>query len=517
MSTGRNTPTGYTADDERSSAAVQIRNPYRAQRQFDELGGVESSATSTPTSRRGSDAEHGGVSSPTSSPRKRRLVFSLNPNQGERSIRSLSQTPTRNQPEGGKVQKIRNPYQTTRNISAPVQSNLFLTQQHQAQGSLNNNSNTPAFCNQTTRNNLSQSPALLSSSPQDSDTLANDAKSPTSVAAMMEQQQQGTQMQSDADSSFLVCKTLSTIHKFFAALLQNHSIDDLLDTVTAENVQAAEEAALKILGTMCERLELPIPTESLKAKYDTPRDHMQNRASLVLEEARHTLCQGLHELLVQKKKSAFCLDMIVAHKNYSFDDTTSEMMMDHNSPPADSSKKGERHVDAPTRFRRAKYEKCWFTPEEMRMLIPGLVLECSFEHENITLLGLVSSWNSQSTMAEKGLLDIIFFDPYLSLGNGTSWTFRPVGTSFITTARQFAAVMEYDPLVPFFDVIRGVQLPSERPMPPIPSSGDNRTESLTDPCVTPDQLQLPRLNESQRKASSVFLDSAEGSVTVVQG
>eukprot|EP00977_Amphora_coffeiformis_P013501 scaffold3571_cov176-Amphora_coffeaeformis.AAC.17 len=303
-------------------------------------------------------------------------------------------------------------------------------------------------------------------------------------------------------------RTMSAMHKYYALLLRN-SITELLQAAPGgKHDSDAEEAGEELLAKMCDIAKLPTPVRRLKAKYDTPREHMQSRAALVLEEGRYTLCQDLYNLRLTKMNPAFTIEM-------KLDSRAKEEEPD--TPNSDAKKK----ADTPTVFRSATYDKGWFTPDVMARLIPGLILQCTSNDGTTELLGVVSSSNNQSVMAKHGVFEILFYDPSLALPPGSRWAFCPVGSSHINSAREFAAVMEYENLVPFFDVVRGVHAPAEQRLAESSRKGDanggKTDENKTDPCATPPQFQFPILNRSQEAASSIFLDSPKGSVTIVQG
>ena len=304
-------------------------------------------------------------------------------------------------------------------------------------------------------------------------------------------------------------QTLGAMHKFYALLLRN-SIPELLQAAPGERngSDAVDETGEKLLAKMRGIVDLPMPTQRLKANYNTPREHMQSRAALVLEEGRYTLCQDLYNLRLTKIKPAFTIEMelVSQAEEEEFD-----------IPISDAKKK----VDTPTVFRSSMYDQGWFTPDVMTRLIPGLIVQCTSNDGSIELLGVVSSNNSRLAMAKQGVLEILFYDPSLVLPSGSNWELCPVGSSHINSAREFAAVMEYENLVPFFDVIRGVQVPAQPRMAGSnrndDSNGGKTNKNGTDPCATESKFQLPILNRSQETASSIFLDSPEGSVTIVQG
>ena len=100
-------------------------------------------------------------------------------------------------------------------------------------------------------------------------------------------------------------------NKFFAVLIQN-SIQELVEAaIEDEKDHAGIIASEELLRKMCDRIKIPFPEERIKAKYDTPRDHMDSRAALVLEEARYTLCQDLFDLRFSDAKPAFEIEMEV--------------------------------------------------------------------------------------------------------------------------------------------------------------------------------------------------------------
>ena len=293
------------------------------------------------------------------------------------------------------------------------------------------------------------------------------------------------------------------MNKFFALLIQN-SIPELIQAaIESDKDHAGIQASQNLLRMMCERIKIPFPEEPLKAKYDTLRDHMESRAALVLEEARYSLCQDLYDLRLNNAKPAFEIEMEVVK----------EEVTEEEAP------KKPRQVDSPVSFQRTVYEKGWFTRRELRLLMTGLIVQCvpdrgAPDGGMKDILGVVSSSNSSSAMAQHGILDIQFFNPSLLLPPGSRWKFYPVGTSHINGARQFEAVSSYESLVPFFEVIRGAEVPGDRGLSAaleIPDATETQARVKTD------QLHVPILNESQQKAASTFLGSQDGTVTIVQG
>ena len=287
-------------------------------------------------------------------------------------------------------------------------------------------------------------------------------------------------------------------NKFFAVLIQN-SIQELVEAaIEDEKDHAGVLAGEELLRKMCHRIKIPFPEERIKAKYDTPRDHMESRAALVLEEARFTLCQDLFDLRINDIKPAFEIEMEVKKEEKASDDDP----------------KKPRQIDSPVSFQRTEYKKGWFTARELGLLIPGLIVQCVSKDGLGEMLGLVSSRNNPATMARQGFLDILFFNPSLSLPPGSHWTFYPVGTSHIHGARQFEAVSDYESLVPFFEVIRGTEVAGDRGL-----VADEQHDAAPDKeaRIKTGQLQMPMLNESQQKAASKFLDSQDGTVAIVQG
>ena len=286
--------------------------------------------------------------------------------------------------------------------------------------------------------------------------------------------------------------------KFYALLVQN-SIQELVDAaIENENDTPAIQASERLLQNMCERSGIPFPVERIKAKYDTPREHMLSRAALVLEEARYSLCQDLFDMRIKHMAPALKIEMAVT-KDDEF--------------PKYERKANAQHFDFPVSFQRREYEKGWFTAKELDVLIPGLIIQCVSDDDGQELLGVVSLRNHKTTMASRGIMEIQFFIPSLNLPLGSVWTFYPVGSTHINIARQFEALLDLEQLVPFFEVVRGAEVPGDRglsvPMESIEAESKTR--------VTEEQLQMPTLNESQQKGASNFLGSPDGTVSIVQG
>jgi hypothetical protein len=306
---------------------------------------------------------------------------------------------------------------------------------------------------------------------------------------------------------------LSPQDKLFAALLLN-SPEDLVSA--AGEGDNATLTADRLLGVMCVLLDIPKPTMPLRAKCDSVREHMQSRAGLVLEEARHVLSDSFVDLRNPQSKPAFEMEMMIVRDE---EDTFSRGV-----------KKAYPHKRSFHRTERIEGQKGWFDTKTLKTISMGLVVECSRNDVGVpnVLLGCVVTSN-KAVMASTGLVDIVFYHKAPEVPEDSCWTIRPLGTTLIHTVRKFSAVMEYQEVPPFFDVVRGIQVPTHTVNTPgaaTPSLGpsDNgfarngaSSINLTELCASPEQLRLPSLNDSQQKATSVFLDAPDGSVTVVQG
>jgi hypothetical protein len=153
---------------------------------------------------------------------------------------------------------------------------------------------------------------------------------------------------------------LSPQDKLFAALLLN-SPEDLV-CARGESASAILTAD-RLLGGMCALLDLPKPVAPLKAKYDTVREHMQSRAGLVLEEARHVLSDSFVDLRDHQKKPAFEMDMVV--------------VKDENDGFSWGMKKAYPHKRSFQRTARTEDQKGWFDTKTLKTISVGLVVECA--------------------------------------------------------------------------------------------------------------------------------------------
>ena len=78
--------------------------------------------------------------------------------------------------------------------------------------------------------------------------------------------------------------SLSPFERFFAAILRS------------EPTEFVRGNAHDVWNVICNRLGLPIPKAPLPDYYSTQRAHFANRASLVMEESRQTVADGLRLL-----------------------------------------------------------------------------------------------------------------------------------------------------------------------------------------------------------------------------
>jgi hypothetical protein len=77
---------------------------------------------------------------------------------------------------------------------------------------------------------------------------------------------------------------LSPFERYFAGLLRSEAIDYI------------QRKVHDVWAEICQRLALPVPSSPLPACYTTQHAHFSNRASLVMEESRFAITEGLKRL-----------------------------------------------------------------------------------------------------------------------------------------------------------------------------------------------------------------------------
>jgi hypothetical protein len=325
---------------------------------------------------------------------------------------------------------------------------------------------------------------------------------------------------------------LGSYERFFASLLRSQATD-FLDNK-------------KLLQIICKRLQLTLLTTKLLSRYPDVQQHFSSRATLVMEEARHGISQGLLQMEKEIKNrnrprndnNSVDNRMRVTLQDVTFKETTGHSIL------------------------TVSKQATSLTNDELSWLRPGTVVACVKKEladaiANI-MLGCILPLNREDMISSKSFTVMVF----QKVGKGTvKWELTPIA-SLLSEHRKFQACMENMQIpVPFFRALLGqlpkiddddeVQVIETKPGPhstpgendvysisssgasgrsmddSISSSDDSSSTSSENGATRSDdntvksQLQttfrLPPLNEMQERAASSFINADPNTITIIQG
>jgi hypothetical protein len=264
-----------------------------------------------------------------------------------------------------------------------------------------------------------------------------------------------------------------------------------------------------------EALKAPIP-----AYVPDAQQHFDMRAALVLEEARHAISQPLAQKWKQRNGKDPSGTMTLTAHYYEQVQSQSQA----------------------SNFRHAKIVFCKqlpFTKDELFNIRPGTIFEClprdgQRSIQNV-ILGVVGSGKREKVEKSRSFTLFMFRDTPAKMAD-TDWILAPINT-LITELRQYEAMTCKMSSVGFLQNLLGNKGPSrnhvrldngEEEIPPaaVEAAATNGVMEDYFPPVVPGQVpvdgpapmfQIPRLNPSQSKAASAFLESGPNAITIIQG
>eukprot|EP00977_Amphora_coffeiformis_P004642 scaffold1000_cov166-Amphora_coffeaeformis.AAC.32 len=289
---------------------------------------------------------------------------------------------------------------------------------------------------------------------------------------------------------------MNPMERFCAALLRSPAAE----YVAAENSKSAQSLAL--WNTICGRVGLTPPEIPLVPCFDQAEPHFSLRAALVLEEARHALAQPLASKWKKGSRGSNTPNMVL----------TAHYMETNQS---NGHTKVVFRKDAP------------FSREELFHLRSGTVLECLIRDGPRTLqdvhLGVIFSSNREQ-IENKREFNATFFRQMPADLKQAEMVVRPLET-LVTQLRSFEAMTMAPHRISFLHNLLGNKAATHTRFA---DDGKVCSKSITDffqtvpkeePVVDMESsiFRLPKLNPTQNKAATKFLESKPNTITLVQG
>eukprot|EP00980_Cylindrotheca_fusiformis_P011077 scaffold2551_cov113-Cylindrotheca_fusiformis.AAC.16 len=309
---------------------------------------------------------------------------------------------------------------------------------------------------------------------------------------------------------------LSPFERFFAGLLKGEASDFL------------KPDTLSTWKAICDRLRLPFPQGPLKHYYDDQKQHFSYRASLIMEESRYAISQGLREM--QRWSSGGANEPKPPTRRCR----QTRYQQRKNSTPSNTMILSLTGVEA-----RERNDHCTltflkevggpFTPNEVQSLRQGTIFACVSENLSSTVsnsvLGCILA-SSRETMIKTRSFTVMVFKP-VSKSQESIWRLTPIA-SLLTEQRKFDACMGSNAgKIPFLLPLLGGKKPthikfSEQENGEMLSVKVEQDESCeVNLCSQGDMEEagflLPTLNRTQEKAAATFLNSQPNTITLIQG
>ena len=328
--------------------------------------------------------------------------------------------------------------------------------------------------------------------------------------------------------------TMSSMERFFAAFLQSPAVDFLVTSSNSSAPQSNAAASLALWDTICRRLGggmLSPLKDPVMACYSNPKLHFAVRASLVLEEARHALSEGLQQLwMAQKDKTKKNQFVLKQQKNNSR--KSMRLYLKQTEPT-----KHSQH----SKWTFVNKQKQLFTKEQLYELRPGTVLHClprntqqkQQQSPHHIVWGVIASGQRDSIETQQSF-SLLVCRPS-ALEDEEDWIVTPVA-SLITDLRCFEAMTKQPQSIPFCEALLGGkgrthvrfdESGNAQPVSNEESDGDydSSCEIVTDstasglpkPTSASGLFRMSTLNPAQQKAADSFLSSSPQTITLVQG
>jgi hypothetical protein len=296
-------------------------------------------------------------------------------------------------------------------------------------------------------------------------------------------------------------KKMNPFDRFFASLLRS-SPQEFLE---AQTVDSKAEALWEVI---CMRVNLTALKAPIPAYVQDAQLHFDLRAALVLEEARNAISQPLAQKWKQRKDPAGTMTL-TAH---------------YLEQQSQSSNLGHAKI--------VFCKQLPFTKDELFNIRPGTVFEClprdgQRSIQNV-ILGVVGSGKREKVEKSRSFTLFIFRDTPHKVED-TDWILAPINT-LITELRQYEAMTCKLSSIGFLHSLLGNKGPTHTRFGDEKPAATSRTDSIVTngsiedhfpPVQARDEpspmFKLPRLNPSQAKAASAFLESAQNSITIIQG
>lgn len=295
--------------------------------------------------------------------------------------------------------------------------------------------------------------------------------------------------------SEVVSRHMNPVDRFFMIMLM---------TTAAEYMKAAtkDSVAQEIWEACCRRAGVPLCKNPIAPVYSTASEHYSIRTALMLEEARHSISVGMETSWSRRKQPLHMLCLVQERNRQGFIKAT---------------------------FRK----NLKFTKDELFSIRPGSVVQCMMRDDQPIVknayLGVITSANRESTEKERSFSVSFFVD------NMPDTTKMDVSIMFITQlvteCRCFEALTTMPNLAFTKQLLGAPESQVKGVHTRFKDDGTATVNSKEEPGKTLDDFfkakpvkeeeskifSFKKLNKTQEDAAYSFLNSASGTISIVQG
>jgi AAA domain len=333
----------------------------------------------------------------------------------------------------------------------------------------------------------------------------------------------------------VLSKYMSTFERFFAALFRS--------AVEEYRASASQPLSTQLWETLCQRLDVTVPTQPVEARYADLVQHCQIRVALILEECRNTVADAVQRINVQS----------TTRSNVSYGRNQplrlSEIGVQRIEPTSQNASRDTAEHSKVT-FQKSMTS---FTYAELSVIRPGAVFLCSPGGGRSTL-GVVVTGNRDHVESTRSFTMFLFREMELTPHLRVTLTYV---TQLVTQYRCFEALttnykihfesqlIGRPPDIPKHTHIRfGKQRVSFSQSSDTSDDSDEEEDVLLlqtvkqsthrrisfgsssegmssvakdDHDPISDYFHVPILNAAQDEAAQTFLTSKPNTITIVQG
>jgi hypothetical protein len=297
-----------------------------------------------------------------------------------------------------------------------------------------------------------------------------------------------------AKATEVVNRTLHAFDRFFIIMLTSAAADYL-------KAATKDQVAKEIWHACCRRAGVQPCENPVAPRYSTVSEHFAVRAALVMEEARHSISAGLETCWKQRKHPLYMTGV--------------------------SQERVSRSGIVKVTFRKSSGK---FAKDELYNIRPGSIVQCMLRDDqpivNNAYLGVITTGSRDMVETQRSFTCSFFAE------NMPDLTKLEVSIAFVTQlvteCRCFEALTTM-PHLPFMSQLLGSTESQSKAVHTRFDDGKEKEDKKSEKTIeqyfqpkpvkqeAPKYFHAKKLNKTQEDAANTFLNSAAGTISIVQG